>query len=89
MISELIPSQMCNTVTMTSWFSEVEIEALAHQFWGKSQLFLNDFAFPILHRFYDLYDRNDFPLVKNVRFSRDVEQQLWFPWISWKSYDVK
>ena len=79
MISELIPSQMYNTVTMTSWFSEVEIEALAHQFLlfsSKSQLFLNDFAFPILHRFYDLYDRNDFPLVKSVRFRRDVEQKL-------------
>ena len=76
MISELIPSHMCNTVLMTSWFSEVEIEALAHDFPGKSQLFLNDFAFPILHCFYDLYDRNDFPLVKSVRFRRDVEQQL-------------
>ena len=61
---------------MKSWSSEVDIEALAHQFWGKSVLLLSDVAFPTLHRFYDLYDRNDFPLVKSVRFSRDVEQKL-------------
>ena len=38
--------------------------------------------------FYDVYDRNDFPLV-NVRFSMDVEQKSWFPCISGKCHDVK
>ena len=76
MISELTSSQKCNTVTMKISLLDVDIEALAHQNPGTSQLFLNDFAFPTLHRFYELYDRNDFPLVKSVRFCRDVEQQF-------------
>ena len=36
---------------LTSWFSEVQIEALAHQLWGNPHMFLNDFDFPTLHRF--------------------------------------
>ena len=71
-------SQMCNTMTMESWCSEMGTEALAHQSLVKSQLVLIDFAFPTLHSFCDLCDRNDFPLIKSVGFWRDVEQRCDF-----------